>query len=384
MTTAVIEAGPVTVCGPGPVPADRAAIAVAGIDDEVVLLDDEPADVAGLWAEILHTSAAGARRLTLVCPTWWTADQRARVQSAAAAGDAEVTVLQRVQAVRCGRTSMSWAVVEIAGEVVVVSTADTDPVALARHPGADVEPDAIVRTVIGMAGIKAEVIVDAPPEVAGAAVLGREVTAGLRRRGLVADLADSRTWQAALDAPDAGIAEHVGVRVWPRRVAMWTAAAVAVLLGGIAMADFGRQPHDLPMTVLVEGRVGIQIPAGWSVHRVTEGPGSARVQVVSPSDPQVMIHLTQSGLGDGAVADTLRRVLREQPAGVFVDFDPSAVVADRSVVSYRELRPGREIRWVVFADGPVRIAVGCQSAPGLGEAIRRACEAATRSAHAVF
>jgi type VII secretion-associated protein (TIGR03931 family) len=165
---------------------------------------------------------------------------------------------------------------------------------------------------------------------------------------------------------------------------MCAAAALATVLGGIAFAAHG-PPTDHPsMTVLVEGRVGVQIPAGWTVRRITEGPGSARVEVVSPSDPELMIHLTQSGVGDGSVADTLQAALREQPAGVFVDFDPSAVVAARQVVSYREVRAGREIRWAVFVDGVVRIAVGCQSAPGHGEAVRWACEAATRSAHAVF
>jgi type VII secretion-associated protein (TIGR03931 family) len=162
------------------------------------------------------------------------------------------------------------------------------------------------------------------------------------------------------------------------------AAVLAVALGGVALADRGLPRRGPQLTILVEGRVGMQIPAGWTVHRVTDGPGSARVQVISSSDPQVAIHLTQSGVADGGVADTLRRALAEQPAGVFFDFDPAAVRADRPVVSYREVRVEREIRWAVFVDGSVRIAIGCQAAPGHDEAVRPACEAATRSAHAVF
>ncbi|MUL81351.1 MULTISPECIES: type VII secretion-associated protein [unclassified Mycolicibacterium] len=384
MTTAVIEVGPVTVRGPGPVQVERAAVAVASIDDEIALVDDEPVGVTNLWAEVLDTAAAGARNLTLVCPTWWTADQRDRVRVAAAEAGAEVVVVQRVQALRSALTGGAWAVVEIADELVMVSAVDAEPVALARHADADVDPEVVVRAVIAAAGVRAEVTVDAPPEIAGAAVLGTAVAAGLRRCGAVVVMADAQTWREAFATPDAPVAEGVRMRSRPGRVAICTAAAVVLVLGGAAVAGYGDPTHDPAMTVLVEGRVGMQIPAGWTVHRVTEGPGSARVQVVSSSDPQVMIHLTQSGLGDGAVADTLQRALQEQPAGVFVDFDASAVIAARPVVSYREVRPGREIRWAVFVDGPVRIAIGCQSAQGHGEAVRSACEAATRSAHAVF
>ncbi|MFV8170667.1 hypothetical protein [Mycolicibacterium peregrinum] len=46
MTSAVIEVGPVTVRGPGPLAADVAAIAVAGIDDEIALIEDEPVAVS--------------------------------------------------------------------------------------------------------------------------------------------------------------------------------------------------------------------------------------------------------------------------------------------------------------------------------------------------
>ncbi len=279
-----------------------------------------------------------------------------------------------------------WAVVEIAAEIVVVSGSDARSVALARHAEDDLDPEAVVRAVIAIAGTSAEVVVDAPAEVAGAVTLGNAVTAGQRRRGVTVTWADLRTWRDGLvaagtaDVPAA--AGEVGVRAG--RMAIGAAAALAAVLGVIAFAAHGGPADAAAMTVLVEGRVGMQIPAGWSVRRVTDGPGSARVQVVSPSDPQVMIHLTQSGVAQGTVADTLQRALQEQPAGVFVDFDPSAVVASRPVVSYREVRAGRKIRWAVFVDGAVRIAVGCQSASGQAEAVRVACEAATGSAHAAF
>ncbi|QRY42475.1 type VII secretion-associated protein [Mycolicibacterium boenickei] len=385
MRPAVVEVGPVTVRGPGVV-SYLAAVAVASVDDEIALVDDEPVAVSELWADVLSEASAGARDLTLVCPTWWTADQCDRVRAAGVRSGAEVVVMQRVQALSAALPGTSWAVVEIAAEIVVVSGSDARSVALARHAEDDLDPEAVVRAVIAIAGTSAEVVVDAPAEVAGAVTLGNAVTAGLRRRGVTVTWADLRTWRDGLVAADTAdvpaAAGEVGVRAG--RMAIGAAAALAAVLGVIAFAAHGGPADAVAMTVLVEGRVGMQIPAGWSVRRVTDGPGSARVQVVSPSDPQVMIHLTQSGVAQGTVADTLQRALQEQPAGVFVDFDPSAVVASRPVVSYREVRAGREIRWAVFVDGAVRIAVGCQSASGQAEAVRVACEAATGSAHAVF
>lgn len=382
MTSAVIEVGPVTVRGPGPVAADLAAVAVAGIDDEIALIEDEPVAVSDLWVEVLGAAGAGAGTLTLVCPTWWTADRCDRVRDAAIGS--EVVVMQRVQALSASLSAGSSVVVEIADEVVMVSGVHAGGIALARHALDDPDAEAVVRAVLAIAGRSAEVVVDAPVEVSGAVTLGNEVVEGLRRRDLVASVADARTWRNTLVAPDTEVDEQLGRRSRTGKFAMCAAAALAAVLGGIAFAAHGRPTDHPSMTVLVEGRVGVQIPAGWTVRRITEGPGSARVEVVSPSDPELMIHLTQSGVGDGSVADTLQAALREQPAGVFVDFDPSAVVAARQVVSYREVRAGREIRWAVFVDGVVRIAVGCQSAPGHGEAVRWACEAATRSAHAVF
>lgn len=382
MTSVVVEVGPVTVRGPGPVSADLAVAAVAGIDDEIVLVDDEPVAVADLWVEVLDTAGAGARALILVCPTWWTSVRCDRVRDAASSS--EVVVMQRVQALSASLPDVSPVVVEIADEVVMVSAVHADGVALARHPEGDPDPDAVARAVVAIAGTSTPVVVDAPAEVAGAVALGNAVVAALHHRGVEVTLADTRTWREVLAVPDTPVDEQLGSRVRIGRFTICAAAALVAVLGGIGFAVQDPPAGKPSMTVLVEGRVGVQIPAGWTVRRITEGPGSARVQVVSPTDPQLMIHLTQSGVDDSTVADTLRRALREQPAGVFVDFDPSAVVAARPVVSYREIRTGREIRWAVFVDGTVRIAVGCQSAPGRDEAVRAACEAATRSAHAVF
>ncbi len=59
-----------------------------------------------------------------------------------------------------------------------------------------------------------------------------------------------------------------------------TLLSAAALCGGFAGRQHGPGPAtSMPMTLLVEGRVGVMVPAQWVVQRVTAGPGSARVQV---------------------------------------------------------------------------------------------------------
>jgi type VII secretion-associated protein (TIGR03931 family) len=142
------------------------------------------------------------------------------------------------------------------------------------------------------------------------------------------------------------------------------------------------------MTLLVEGRVGVMVPAQWVVERVTAGPGSARVQVVSPTDTDAAVHITQSPLAPHssheAEVESLRSMLSQQPNGVFVDFNPSDRRADQAVATYREVRTDHHVAWAVLIDKSMRIAIGCQSAPGHEAAVRDACDKAIRSAHAVF
>jgi type VII secretion-associated protein (TIGR03931 family) len=144
----------------------------------------------------------------------------------------------------------------------------------------------------------------------------------------------------------------------------------------------------MPMTLLVEGRVGVMVPAQWVVQRVTSGPGSARLQVVSPTDADIAVNVTQSSLtprqSHQQVAEALRSALRHEPDGVFVDFNPSDRRAGQPALTYREVRADHHITWVVLVDESLRIAIGCQSAPGQEEAVREVCDQAIQSAHAVF
>ena len=81
----------------------------------------------------------------------------------------------------------------------------------------------------------------------------------------------------------------------------------------------------MPMTLLVEGRVAVKVPAQWAVRRITSGPGSARVQVMAPDDANAVL-ITQSQVRRGetlsATAATLRTALDDQQAGVFDQFNP--------------------------------------------------------------
>jgi type VII secretion-associated protein (TIGR03931 family) len=164
--------------------------------------------------------------------------------------------------------------------------------------------------------------------------------------------------------------------------------SVTLLCIGLAVMFGTQQPDTLtePMTLLVEGRVGVKVPARWAVQRITAGPGSARVQVTAPDNSTALL-VTQAPVADGetlsATSATLRTALDGQHVGVFSLFNPDDSRADRRTATYREQRDGRQIDWAVFVDGDVRIGLGCQSAPGGEQLIRDVCEEAIRSAHAL-
>jgi type VII secretion-associated protein (TIGR03931 family) len=378
VTAAVIEAGPVLVRGPGAVPAEQARIAVQCIDDAVALVADEPVPVDELWVDVIRAAAGpSVDALILVCPTWWTTDQVDRVRAAGA--DLDGLVLHRAGAFAAALDGPSWAVVEIADELIMVSRSDDEPVRLVRRG----QPFALAGEVVDATRGAAEVIVDAPGEVGGADVLGRAVAEALRHSGATVSIAGVRTLsRGACEAVtrNGKAVPPVPIRRRGHRRLIGTGMAMAIVCAAIA-ARPGTEPEP---RVLVEGRVGLQIPADWNVRRVTTGPGSARVEVVSAADPSTVIHLTQSPIDTAdprAIAETLRRALEEQPPGVFTDFNPDDRIADRPVVSYREVRGAREIRWTVLVDRTVRIAIGCQ---GLVRRDPTPCATAIRTAHAVF
>lgn len=358
------------------------------IDDPLMLVDDRAVPVRRVVAALLRSAvgnsdaagdgvgdAAGDAALTVVHPTWWSARRIDLVLDAANDVFGSVTAVTRAQMLGDGFA----AVVEIAvGHVAVVAAGVRTMV---RSADADVCA-AVVREIRG----SGPVLVDAPLGVGGDALASSIVTA-LGDRGVIATRAGGRSLRPA--APDATPAP-----VSPRRSRRRAAPALAgVLLStvGIAAAALthdGRPAPAEPTALLVEGRVGVVVPALWTVARVTEGGGSARVQITSPADSAVALHVTQSVLPRPQsleqVAGTLRTALELQDSGIFTDFRAVDERGGRTVATYRERRANHETDWAVLADDTLRIAIGCQSPPGRADAVRAACEAAVRSAHAVF
>jgi type VII secretion-associated protein (TIGR03931 family) len=386
VTEVIVEAGPALVRGPGVVDTDLAAAAIEYIDDHLALVGDQPIPVGELWHEVLLSAAgSSAETLVLVCPTWWAAPRVERVCEVARSIAANVIALQRRSVLGAGRT-----VVEIAPEIVVVWR-EADTVVIHRRGG----PNAVAEVVAKEVG--PAVVVDAPAGVHGAAQLATALADHLRAKRVAVSVVDAdsvRDATAELRAGERRESDAEGARPTNRPgrrgVGALTGAAlsVAILCAALAAGPDVPPAEEVAMTLLVEGRVGVEIPASWTVQRITSGPGSARVQVISPTDPHTAVHITQSPIPPrqtrAMVAETLRKALDQQPADVFVDFNPADRKADKPVVSYREFRPGHHIAWAVLSDDTVRIGIGCQSAPDRYQQVRYACDEAIRSAHAVF
>lgn len=165
--------------------------------------------------------------------------------------------------------------------------------------------------------------------------------------------------------------------------------AVGAVLVVTAVAGFSTRPPSpdpaaaADLTTVVEGRVAVQFPRSWSIARVTRGPGSRRLQASSPTDPDLAVHVTQSYTPQSTLtqaAAVLREAIEEQPVGVFLDFDPDATVGELPALTYREIRPGRVIEWMVLLIGSTRLAVGCQSPPGRTGEVRPICVQVATSA----
>lgn len=399
MTDVVVEIGPGTVRGPNDVGADWVSAALECIDDDIALIDDRPVSVAELWQEVLGTTVgAGVDGVVLVCPAWWSSSRIDLVRDAARSVATNVDVLQRTLVLREGLADRLATVVEIAGEFVVISSPEGGVAVVMRKDG----PAAVAERVAGHIGVSAVAVVDAPAGIVGAASIGASVADHLRANGIAVSIADedcarraATNWlarqQGTIRDPEVAEVDPL-IRRGPPRIAVLAGAAitVAALCGGFAVRDEKPDPPSvgMPMTLLVEGRVGVKVPVLWAVQRITTGPGSARVQVVSPSDADVVVHITQSlipsHLSLATMADTLRTALAEQPVGVFVDFNPADRRLDKPAVTYREKRADHEVAWTVLTDDDVRIAIGCQSGPGRERLVRDACDQAIQSAHAVF
>lgn len=389
MTECVVEVGPVAVRGARQAEERLVSVALECIDDEIALLDEQPVSVAAVWRELFCSvlpMAVGSA--VLVCPTWWSSRRIETVTDAAGAAAATVIVRSRAE-VLAGRGPRGAVVVEIASELVVVWRAGCVVTVEPRLGDAADVAGAVAAAV----GVTEAVLVDAPDGVEGAAELADAIAGYLRANGVTATRVGAE-WvscpAAARVQPARRLArfESPATR-WPGVAGAAVVAAVALLCIGVAVHAqlTASRGTEVPMTLLVEGRMAVKVPAQWAVRRITAGPGSARLQAMSPDGASAVL-VTQSQVRKGeslpAAAATLRRALDDQPAGVFSEFNPDDRRSGRQAATYRETREGRRIDWSVFVDDAVRIAVGCQSTPGGEQALSYPCEEAVRSAHAVF
>lgn len=404
---AVIEVGPATIrrlcCGTSTVvDAEMCLGALDAIDDPVALVDGSPVAVSSLWRTVLRSLHCGSDDgLTVVHPSWWPAS-RVGVITAAVPDPNQLEAQPRSWLL-----TQAWSdtgpdaavVVEIADRLVAVAAAEV--VAVPRTMDPPLVADEVASLIA--ARTRPAVLIDAPDTVAGAAALATLIADAVRDGGgqTVTEVDDARLLQLGrrasqlrsdFDEPrPTGGARGTRSRARPLG---WLAAAGVVVVAAVpalgAMATMGRHEgqamHKTPTTYLVEGRVALTVPANWPTRRVVGGPGSARVQVTSPSDPEVALHMTQSPVAGetlSGTAERLKRAIDAEPAGVFVDFNPYGTSAGRPAVTYREVRAGHQVWWTVLLDGVVRISVGCQSRLGGEDAVRDVCEQAVRSAHAV-
>ena len=409
---AIIEAGPGTIrrlcCGTsGFVDAESAEIARAAldaIDDPVAMVHGRPVAVDSLWRDALRSvdcrGPGSQNAMVVVHPSWWSSSRVGLVTTAAKTLADDVLACPRSRLLRHSSRAEpeATAVVEIAERLVAI--AGTATVAVPRRTDTHRVAERVASVVDGIAcGTTAVVLVDAPATVAGAPALATLIAGAVRERGQrVVEIGDAELPRLAelarssLPAHDEPASSPPNRKVRSHTWMLGALAAAAIVLAAAvpAVAVMGghgaRGPDIAPTTFLVEGRVALSVPANWPTARVVAGPGSARVQVTSPSDPEVALHVTQSPVPDetlSATAERLKHAIDAEPAGVFVDFNPSGNSAGRPAVTYREVRASHQVRWAVLLDGTVRISVGCQSRPGGEDAVRDVCEQAVRSAHAI-
>ena len=379
----VVEVGPASVRvlgGPSAGEPDEAMVSAVldGIDDAVALFDERPVVVAELMRAVMSSIlVASPGPVVIVHPSWWS---RARidlvVQSSGAAR--KVVALSRSEVVRAA--GHAGTLIEIAGEFVAVAGPG-----LRVFGRGNIESIAAAAAEVGRSG---DVLLDAPAAIPGSAQTAEQLRVALAARG-----------RSARDVDVAALADAAPSR---RRVGGPVAALVAasLLLAAPVLPD-GRElglpdgrvrvatprpevgAPDPAAVSLVEGRIVVAVPLHWNVERVRSGSGSRRVQVGSPVDPDIALHITASYAPDSTLAqaaEVLGDAVADQTPGVFVGFRPAVEVAGRPAVTYREVRVGRVVDWSVVLSGSTRIGIGCQSAPDRTEVVRAVCEQAIRTA----
>ena len=404
MKAHVVEVGPNAIrrlcCGANTViDSEAETAALEGIDDPLTLIDSRPVAVESLWRTVLASVDCGSPETTVVVhPSWWAPARVTVVNAAAQVLAGEVVIRPRSWLLSQASPSESrhaTVIVEISDGFVAITGA-TVAAETRRRDQSDVA-EAVVRCIRTMVSDTESVVIDAPRTVHGAGALSVMIAKALRDSGdMIAMQIDDiglRKLAAGL-IPDENHAcdPNSGVAAWYGRRGRWGLALVALLISavfGVNALAHHAPPHagdGMSTTFVVEGHVALEVPAQWPIRRVVAGPGSARLQITSPSDPEVALHVTQSRVALAtlsATAEFLKSAIDEAPAGVFVDFNPAGRSVGRPAVTYREIRSGHDIRWTVLVDKAVRISIGCQSRHGHDDAVSQECELAVRSARAL-
>lgn len=372
------------------------AAALGAVDDRVALVDGRPIAVAALWRAVLRSLDCGGtdahEPMVVVHPSWWSAS---RVDAIAVANQCVAQPRSWLLARAVSVEPEAMVVVEICERLVAIM--GDEVVAVPRTAKPQSVAEQVARAIAGMRHASV-VLIDAPSTVVGApavAVLIAEAVREANGAQATTMIDDARLAELAqlvqlpADQPSELTAGPRRVRPRGRALPGLTLAGALLAASVPAAATLGHRgvppSQKEPSTFLVEGGVTLTVPANWPIQRVLAGPGSARVQLTSPADPEVALHVTQTPVPgetlDGT-AERLKRAIDAEPGGVFVDFNPSGVSAGRPAVTYREVRAGHHVRWTVVHDGAVRISIGCQSRPGGEDAVREVCDQAVRSAHA--
>lgn len=373
----VVEVGPAGVQvlrGPSAARPDEAMVSAVldGIDDDVALFDERPVAVAALMRAVMSSILGDSRDpVVIVHPSWWS---RARIDLVVRSSGAtrKVFAVSRSEVARAA--GPVGPVIEIAEEFMAVA-----------GPGLRVFGRGNIESVAAVAAESdqsGDVLLDAPAGIAGSAQTAEGLRVALAARG-----------RSARDVDVAAIAGAVPARRRARgRVAAFLAASGVLaalvlpdgreLVGAAVATPDGGAPAPAAVN-LVEGRIVVEVPPHWNVKRVRSGSGSRRVQVDSPTDADIALHITASyapGSTLAQAAEVLGDAVAAQTPGVFVGFHPAGEVAGRPAVTYREVRAGRVVDWSVVLSGSTRIGIGCQSAPDRTEVVRGACEQAIRTA----
>ena len=375
----VVEVGPAGVQvlrGPSAARPDEAMVSAVldGIDDEVALFDERPVEVAELMRDVMSSILGDSRDpVVIVHPSWWS---RARINLVVRSSGPTRTVVAVSRSEVARAAGLVGPVIEIAEEFVAVAGPG-----LRVFGRGNIES---VAAVVAESGQSGDVLLDAPAGIAGSANTADGIRVALAARG-----------RSARDIDVAAIAGAVPARRRARGLVAAFLAASGVLatlvlpvgreLVGAAVATLrpdGGAPAPAAVN-LVEGRIVVEVPPHWRVERVRSGSGSRRVQVDSPTDADIALHITAAyapGSTLAQAAEVLGDAVAAATPGVFVGFRAAGEVAGRPAVTYREVRAGRVVDWSVVLSGSTRIGIGCQSAPDRKEVVRSACEQAIRTA----